>query len=148
MAEPSSYPPQESYILYAEDNYIDARFLLRIFYKQYPEQHIVHLENGQLVKDFLLRALEEGTPLPHLVLLDIKMPGLSGLDVLEFIRSERLLRKIPVVILSASGEQRDLTRAYHSRTNAYLIKPEGYRGLKHVVLSIYSFWSQHNRIVV
>ena len=136
------------YILYAEDNPTDSHFLLRAFSRDHPEQELIHLENGQLVKEFLLQLLAEEAPLPTLTVLDIKMPGMSGLEVLEFIRRHDRLRRLPVILLSASEEACDLDRAYRNRVNAYLVKPGRYRQLRELTGTIQQLWIRHNRVVV
>ena len=113
-----------------------------------PSKELIHLENGQLVKEYLLRLLVEGAPLPTLTVLDIKMPGLSGLEVLEFIRHHDRLYHLPVILLSASEEECDLDRAYRSRVNAYLVKPGRYRQLRELIGTIQQLWIRHNRVVV
>ena len=138
--------PTVPYILYAEDNPIDSHFLLRAFARDHPEQQVLHLENGQLVKEYLLRVLAEGAPHPTLLVLDIKMPGMSGLEVLEFIRHHDRLCRLPVILLSASEEPRDLDRAYRSRVNAYLVKPGRYCQLRELVTTIQLLWIRHNRV--
>ncbi len=136
------------YILYAEDNPADSHFLLRAFGRDHPDQELIHLENGQLVKEYLLRIVAEGAPLPTLVVLDIKMPGMSGLEVLEFIRHHPRLYRLPVILLSASEEERDLDRAYHSRVNAYLVKPGRYRQLRELTKTIQLLWVRYNRVAL
>ena len=136
------------YILYAEDNPTDSHLLLRAFGREHPEQELVHLENGQLVKEYLLNLLAEQAPLPSLTVLDIKMPGMSGLDVLEFIRRHDRLQRLPVILLSASEEDRDLDRAYRNRVNAYLVKPGRYRQLRELIGTIQQLWIRYNRVVV
>ena len=136
------------YILYAEDNPTDSHFLLRAFGQDHPEQQLVHLENGQLVKEYLLRTLADSTPLPTLIVLDIKMPGLSGLEVLEFIRHHDRLHRLPVILLSASEEERDLDRAYRNRVNAYLVKPGRYRQLRELIKTIQLLWIRYNQVAI
>ena len=148
MDEVVSPPAPPPYILYAEDNYTDAHFLLRAFHRDYPKQQLVHLENGQLIKTYLVDTLAKGDLLPTLVVLDIKMPGLSGLEVLEFIREHPALHRLPVILLSASEETRDLDRAYRHHVNAYLIKPSRYRQLRELVKSIQVLWMRYNRVAV
>lgn len=146
--QPASTEPTEdaTYILYAEDNPSDAAFFLRSLDRCDPDLRIVHCENGMLVRDYLLTCIDRHQPLPSLVILDIKMPGMTGLEVLEFIRSTSELHLLPTIILSASAENRDRTRAYSARANAYLVKPERYQQLKSLVEAIVLFWIHHNQV--
>ncbi len=152
QTEPSSSPTRRGqtdgkdgpYILYAEDNVTDAAFFSRCLRLTDPTIRCVHQENGSLTRDYLLHCINEGADLPTIVVLDIKMPGMSGLDVLEFIRKSDELGHLPVLILSASSEDRDLRRAYRYHANAYLVKPERYNKLKELVEAILVFWLQYN----
>ena len=143
---PTVYATQPPYILYAEDNIIDSNFFKRAFQRETSGLELVHRENGQLIKNYLLRCVEEKLRLPTMVVLDIKMPGLSGLDVLHFIRSHPRLRRLPVILLSASEERRDLDRAYEDRVNAYLVKPNRYQQLRELVHTMITFWSRYNKV--
>ncbi len=132
-------------MLYAEDNVSDVLFFTRAFRQASPETPLVHCDSGPQVRKFLANCLRTGKSLPRLIVLDIKMPGLSGLDVLEYIRDDPRLTHLPVVMLSASAEERDLNRAYKNRTNAYLVKPDRYRILRQLVHSLTEFWVGYNR---
>ncbi len=79
-------------------------------------------------------------PLPSLVLLDLKLPKRSGLEVLEFIRSEPALRQTPVIVLTSSQESSDVRRAYALGANSYLVKPVGFDGLVDMVKAIGMYW--------
>ncbi|PPK88004.1 two-component system response regulator [Neolewinella xylanilytica] len=138
----------EPYLLYAEDNYADYIFFERAFRKFNPDYPLVHQSNGKLTRDYLLQRLEHNDRLPNLIVLDIKMPGLTGLDLLEFIRSRTRLRRLPVIILSASSEKKDIQRAYRHNVNAYLTKPERYGDLKDLVACLSTFWIKFNHIDV
>ncbi len=136
---------KEPYCLYGEDNSSDHIFFTRAFRNSNAGFPLVHRENGKLIKDFLLDRLKADDRLPNLVVLDIKMPGLSGLEVLEFIRCRTRLSRIPVVILSASAEDKDINKAYQNRVNAYLTKPERYSDLKQLVSTLATFWLDYNQ---
>ena len=105
-----------------------------------------HVANGKLARDFLLRQIEHERPLPRALVLDIKMPGLTGLELLKYIREKDALHNLPVIILSASEERRDMEEAYAQRTNAYLVKPGRYSELRQMVHTIAEFWLHFNRI--
>ncbi|WP_116106129.1 response regulator [Lewinella sp. IMCC34191] len=134
----------DPYVLCAEDNRVDYLFFERAFRQSQPDYPIVHCENGKLTRDFLLQRIRRNDTLPILIVLDIKMPGLSGLEVLEYIRSKPRLTQIPVVMLSASSEERDIQSAYRHCANAYLTKPERYGDLKRLVSTMADFWISYN----
>ncbi len=79
-------------------------------------------------------------PLPGLILLDLKLPRLSGFEVLRWIREREGLRRIPVVMLTSSRERRDIDRAYDCGASAYLVKPVETQAFSELVRSLYAFW--------
>jgi CheY-like chemotaxis protein len=82
----------------------------------------------------------ETYPLPKLVVMDIKMPRRSGFEVLEWLKSDPLLRRIPVVIVSSSDNPMDIDRAYELGANAYMVKPMDFRAVEHLFQSITHYW--------
>lgn len=83
-------------------------------------------------------------PLPHLVLLDLKLPRCSGLEVLEWIRAQPEFRGLPVVVLTSSKERSDVRRAYVGGANSYLVKPSSLAGLIELVTAFRDYWLVHN----
>ena len=79
-------------------------------------------------------------PLPSLVLLDLKLPRKSGLEVLEFLRAQPSLKQTPVIVLTSSQESSDIQRAYMLGANSYLLKPVGFDGLLEMVKAIGMYW--------
>lgn len=79
-------------------------------------------------------------PLPSLILLDLKLPRRSGLEVLEFLRAQPALRQTPVIVLTSSQESNDIERAYALGANSYLLKPVGFDGLLEMVKAIGMYW--------
>jgi len=79
-------------------------------------------------------------PLPSLVLLDLKLPRKSGLEVLDWIRQQPPLKNLPVIVLTSSKESRDINRAYELGANSYLVKPVGFEGLLEMVKAIGMYW--------
>ena len=79
-------------------------------------------------------------PLPALILLDLKLPKLSGFEVLKWLRGQPELRRIPVIVLTSSKEKHDIAHAYELGANAYLIKPAVFNDLVDLVKIIFSFW--------
>jgi CheY-like chemotaxis protein len=83
----------------------------------------------------------ETYPLPHLIVMDIKMPRKDGFEVLEWVKSSATLRRIPVVIVSASGNPSDINRSYELGANAYMIKPVNFRAVERLFSSITHYWA-------
>lgn len=83
-------------------------------------------------------------PLPRLILLDLKMPGGSGIDLLTWMRTRPELRRIPVVMLTSSHEQGDVNRAYDAGCNSYLVKPVAFEDLQAMLTVFGQYWLKHN----
>ena len=79
-------------------------------------------------------------PLPHLIVTDIKMPRKDGFEVLEWIKSHKPFRRIPVVMVSSSDNPADINRAYELGANAYMVKPMNFRAVEHLFSSITHYW--------
>ncbi|MDB6016062.1 MAG: response regulator with CheY-like receiver domain and winged-helix DNA-binding domain [Pedosphaera sp.] len=79
-------------------------------------------------------------PLPHLIVMDIKMPRKTGFEVLDWIKHDGLLKRIPVIIVSSSDQPEDINRAYELGANAYMIKPVDFRSVENLFQSITHYW--------
>lgn len=83
-------------------------------------------------------------PFPQLILLDLKMPRLSGFDVLAWVRNEGNIKQTPVIILTSSNHETDIKRAYELGANSYLVKPVGFDALVEVAKTIHGYWTHLN----
>ena len=114
-------------ILFVEDNPDHAELVKRSFEDHRVANKIYHLTDGASALDYLLRRRgysdPERSPRPHLVLLDLRLPKVDGLEVLKFIRTSEGLDRIPVVILTTSQADLDVSKAYEHHANSYLVKP-------------------------
>ncbi len=114
-------------ILLVEDNADDAELTMRAFRKANILNEIVHVEDGQEATDYLFAGGKwsgrDVSDLPQVVLLDLKLPRLDGLAVLQAIRKSERTRLLPVVILTSSKEEKDLIRGYSLGANSYVQKP-------------------------
>ena len=145
LSDPEGYAePLQDYVLYAEDNSNDATFFLRAFRREAPDVPIRYFSDGASVRDYLEQILNRKQPPPRLAIFDIKMPGLTGLELLAYVRGEQPIAHLPVVILSASYEERDVAEAHHHHVNSYLVKPNRYTELKKLVNSLTTFWLRFN----
>jgi CheY-like chemotaxis protein len=79
-------------------------------------------------------------PLPKLIVMDIKMPRRTGFEVLEWVKSDGPLRRIPIVIVSSSDNPADINRAYELGANAYMVKPMDFKAVEHLFSSITHYW--------
>lgn len=114
-------------VLYAEDDENDAYFMRRAFDRIGLAYSLHHVPDGQSAIDYLAAAGPYSDrarhPLPALVLLDVKMPLVTGLDVLRWLRARREFDELPVVMLTSSNQDRDLQDAFATGANGYLLKP-------------------------
>ena len=134
-------------ILLAEDSPADAEMAIDALRDANLANPIVHVEDGVEALDYLLQrgafaGREEG--LPAVLLLDIKMPRMDGLEVLKNIRSHEKLKKLPVVILSSSREESDLARSWDLGVNAYVVKPVDVDQFFEAVKLLGTFWAVIN----
>lgn len=140
---------QGDLILLVEDDINDALLLRRAFAKAGVVNTIVQLEDGDSAVAYLDGAGEyadrEYYPLPCLILLDLKLPRRSGLEVLEWMRAQPGLRRIPVVVLTSSQQSRDINRAYDLGANSYLVKPVGFDTLLEMAQALNLYWLCFNK---
>jgi CheY-like chemotaxis protein len=136
------------HILLVEDNRMDVELTLDAF-REGQLMHTVHVaSNGPAALDYLFGrgqyADREAYPLPDLILLDLKLPGMSGFEVLKEIKSTPILKRLPVVILTSSIEEGDRALSYDSGANSYLVKPVSFDGFMDVVRQIEGYWLSLN----
>lgn len=140
----------ESSILLVEDNRDDAELVRYAFEKVGISNPLVTLSDGDAAVDFLSGvggySDRKRHPLPGLVLLDLKLPRRSGLEVLRFIRGQVATRHTPVVVLTSSNQQDDITKAYDDGASSYLIKPVSRDALIEMVRSLNAYWINLNQV--
>lgn len=124
-------------ILLVEDNPGDVKLTKKAFEKAALANHIDVAADGVEAMTYLR---DDGRDRPDIVLLDLKLPRMSGHEVLEEIKSDPDLRRIPVVILTSSESERDIVDSYDDHANAYLTKPVTFDGFRDVVERIEGFW--------
>jgi len=135
-------------ILYAEDSPTDAEVTLRALKKANLANSLLWVKDGQEALNVLLGT---GSPAgrkwsqPRLVLLDLKMPKVDGLEVLRIIRSTESLQALPVVLLTSSSEESDLIESYKLGVNSYIVKPIDFSTLSAVVAQLGYYWMAINR---
>jgi two-component system response regulator len=135
-------------ILLAEDSPADAEMATDALRDANLANPIVHVEDGVEVMDYLLRRGTYATRaegLPAVLLLDIKMPRMDGLEVLKLVRTDESLKRLPVVILSSSREESDLARSWDLGVNAYVVKPVDVDQFFTAVKTLGTFWALINQ---
>ena len=135
-------------ILLVEDSPDDAELATLAFQRCTVPNEVVVVEDGVVALDYLLgagRYASESPSTPDLILLDLKVPRLDGLDVLRRIREERRTKHLPVVILTTSSEERDIALGYELGANSYLRKPVGFKQFVDVAQQIGLYWLSLNQ---
>lgn len=128
-------------VLLVEDNPADVRLTQEAFKEGRVTNHLSVVADGVEAMEFLHRATPyESAPRPDLILLDLNLPKKSGREVLEEIKADPVLRRIPVMILSTSRADQDLQKAYNLHANCYITKPVDLDQFLNVVRSIEHFW--------
>lgn len=136
-------------IVLIEDNPIDSELAIKALRKSGAGGNIRVLSDGAEALDYFFsmgkfkdRASLE---LPSLVLLDLKIPKVSGLEVLDLIRSNRFTKTIPIIVFTSSSVPIDMTDAYKKGANAYLVKPIDFEDYTKLMKSVIDFWINFNR---
>jgi CheY-like chemotaxis protein len=134
-------------ILLAEDNPNDVELTLAAFSEHNLANEVFVVSDGEEALDYLFRRgrfKDRPNGNPAVILLDLKMPKVDGLEVLRIIKQDEKLKNIPVVMLTSSREEPDLVRSYQFGVNAYVVKPVGFQSFMDAVKQIGVFWALFN----
>lgn len=132
-------------ILLIEDNPMDVDLTLRAF-KRRRVTNVIHVaRDGEEALAWIAR-WEAGEPWPAVILLDLKLPKIDGLDVLRQLKQHPTLRVIPVVVLTTSGEGGDITAAYQLGVNSYIVKPVEFEKFMDVSEKLDLYWTVVNHL--
>ena len=127
-----------------EDDPDHAKLVVRILEDNQVSNLIRHISDGEAALDYLFQrgayADAEGNHRPHLVLLDLRLPRIDGLEVLRQIKADEELRRIPVVILTSSQADSDLARASDYYVNSYLVKPVAFDDFRRMLRDLGFYW--------
>jgi CheY-like chemotaxis protein len=139
---------REVEILLVEDNINDAELTIRALRKNNIANNIIHLIDGAEALDFLLgKGKYSGrntNSKPKVILLDIKMPKVDGMEALKQIKANEETKTIPVVVLTSSKENPDVEQAYLLGANSYIIKPVEFENFKEAVVEMGMYWILYN----
>lgn len=137
-----------AHILLVEDNRMDVELTLDAFKEARLLNTIYVSPNGQDALDYLFGrgkyADRIAYPIPNLVLLDLKLPGVDGFEVLRQVKSAPILRRLPVIILTSSKEEGDRALTYDIGANSYIVKPVSFSGFLDVIKQIEGYWISLN----
>ena len=139
---------QSRVILLVEDNADDRELTLRAFERSNVAHQMVVARDGREALDYLFATGAFAAPAPHpvpaLVLLDLNLPKLDGIDVLRHLRSDDRTRRLPVVILTSSNEEQDVLRSYDCGANGFVRKPVDFGQFLAVARELGLYWLDHN----
>lgn len=137
------------HILLVDDNNNDIQLALMALEREDWGPRIDVAHDGAEALDYLYRREEfqaRSEPNPDVILLDIKMPRVDGLEVLRQIKQDEALKLIPVVMLSSSREERDIVTSYHLGANAYVVKPVIFTEFVETIQATVAFWMERNEL--
>lgn len=130
-------------ILLVEDNPVDIDLTLRAFKSRNLINHILVARDGAEAIDFI-KKWEAGEPVPVIILLDLKLPKIDGLEVLKTIKSHKKFALIPIVVLTSSSDDNDIKTAYALGANSYIVKPVNFDKFLEVAKQIELYWNVLN----
>jgi two-component system response regulator len=137
-------PNSELEIVLVEDNMGDAELTIRALKKNNIANKIIHLKDGEEALDFIFGKGEyEGRNIhikPKLILLDLKMPKVSGTEVLRAVKADPNTKSIPVVVLTSSKEDPDVKECYALGVNSYIVKPVGFENFTDSIAEMGEYW--------
>lgn len=141
--------PYNSGLLLVEDNPNDILLFQRALRKAKLDIPLNIVQDGEQAVDYLTGQSRYTNrrkyPLPALILMDIRLPRKSGLEVLAWLKSQPILCRIPVIVFTSSEEIVDVNQAYDSGANSYLTKPVSFEALEDIVSSVKEYWIEKNR---
>ena len=135
-------------ILLVEDNPLDAELTIRALKKGGLANKLLWLKDGEQALDYVFRRgayADRDDVLPRLVLLDLKMPRVDGIEVLKAIKGEERTRRIPVVIMTSSQEEKDVAQSYELGVNSYVVKPVDFGAFADIARQAGFYWLAINR---
>jgi two-component system response regulator len=140
----------EAEVLLVEDTPEDAELMIRALRKGGFANRLHHVEDGAAALDFLFArgayADRDVSDLPKVLLLDLKLPKVDGLEVLRELRADGRTRSLPVVMITSSREDRDLQEAYRIGANSYVVKPVDFQQFVDAMTSVGMFWLLVNQV--
>ena len=135
-------------ILLVEDNFDDAELTIRALKKNNVSNHIVHVKDGAEALEFIFCTGKYSTRnidiKPKVILLDLNMPKVSGIEVLQRIKSDEQTKTIPIVVLTSSRENPDVQTCYQFGANSYIVKPVGFENFTEVITELGLYWMFRN----
>ncbi len=137
---------QQGIILLVEDNPDDAELTQRAFKRSRLDNRVIVKRDGQEALDYLFGTDTQppADPLPDVILLDLNMPRINGLELLQRLRADARTRAVPVVVLTTSDEQRDIVDSYQGGANSYIRKPVDTDNFFDAIQCVEEYWTLRN----
>jgi len=137
-------------ILLVEDNPNDAELAIRALKKQNLGNNLIHVEDGAEALDFIYGtgkySSRNTNNVPKVILLDLKLPKVSGIEVLQKVKADPRTKSIPVVVLTSSAEDPDIKKCYELGANSYIVKPVQFDNFAKTIANIGLYWVVVNKI--
>ena len=131
-------------ILLVEDNAFEAKLAIRAFTKHNLANSLFHVADGEEALDFIFTrgkySHRQSEPFPKVILLDLKLPKVSGLDVVKELKSNEQTKTIPIIILTSSNQDKDIKTAYGLGANSYIVKPVEFDQFSKAVADLGMYW--------
>jgi two-component system, response regulator len=128
-------------IILVEDNESDADLVMRTLKRNNLANNVLHLQDGQEVLNyFFSESIMKNSSNPKVILLDLKMPKVNGIEVLEKLKENEYTSTIPVVILTSSAEESDLKKCYELGANSYVVKPVAFEDFVQKISQLGVYW--------
>jgi two-component system response regulator len=133
-------------ILLVEDNHDDAVLAMRVLRQDNPGLNVLLMRDGAEVLNYFFDPAGAGNVkrLPKVIFLDIKLPKLTGPEVLKKLKTETITRHVPVVVMTSSNQQRDVTECYELGANSYLVKPIDFQSYQSMIITCSRYWLNYN----
>ena len=136
-------------ILLIEDNEDHAELVRRSFADNHVANTLFHVKDGEEALNYLFRrgvySDQEKSPTPNLILLDLRLPKVDGIEVLKEVKASELYKNIPVVVLTSSSAENDVARAYSNHANSYLVKPVDFEKFTNMMKDLGYYWLAWNK---
>ena len=137
-------------ILLVEDNEYEARLAIHSLKKYNLTDHLIHIKDGAIASDFIFAtgvyADRDINTRPRVILLDINLPKVTGLELLRMIKTDPRTKTIPVVMLTSSRESRDVDEGYALGANSYIVKPLDFDSFTRVMTELGLYWAFMNEV--
>ncbi|MBL7859656.1 MAG: response regulator [Cyclobacteriaceae bacterium] len=133
-------------ILLVDDSMEDAEMAIRALKKSNLANNLLHLEDGEAALNYFYGEDKDQTNIPKIILLDLKMPKVDGIEVLRRLKGDEKFSRIPVVVMTSSKEEKDIVETYRLGVNAYIVKPVDVEKFIKAVTDVGFFWLVMNEV--